>query len=206
MDSFQALRDVSKPYKGIIDLIAERMGLHFNGTFTEPLDFDGVNGTVEIDIASLDAALKVFGVPKSPPKPFRIAGTLQRQGDLWQIDSAGGRLSADPFLGNFVVNEGKRGEADRLHLKADFSTLDIAPLLTTGDAKSDAAEEPGMFVEGQVRAAGLTWGKLRVSDAVASGQHWPAWLEEGESDLRPLWRQSRSADGKRLKPPATALR
>jgi uncharacterized protein involved in outer membrane biogenesis len=67
MDSFQALRDASKPYKGSVDLIAERIGLHFNGTFTEPLDFDGLNGTVEIDIASLDAALKAFGVPKSPP-------------------------------------------------------------------------------------------------------------------------------------------
>jgi hypothetical protein len=35
MDSFQALRDASKPYKGSVDLIAERIGLHFNGTFTE---------------------------------------------------------------------------------------------------------------------------------------------------------------------------
>ena len=29
MDSFQALRDASKPYKGSVDLIAERMGMHF---------------------------------------------------------------------------------------------------------------------------------------------------------------------------------
>ena len=60
MDSFQALRDASKPYKGSVDLIAERIGLHFNGTFTEPLDFDGVNGTVEIDIASLRRSIEGF--------------------------------------------------------------------------------------------------------------------------------------------------
>ena len=42
MDAFQALRDASEPYKGSVDLVAERMGLHFQGTFTEPLDFDGV--------------------------------------------------------------------------------------------------------------------------------------------------------------------
>jgi uncharacterized protein involved in outer membrane biogenesis len=179
MDSFQALRDASKPYKGSVDLIAERISLHFNGTFTEPLDFDGVNGMVEIDIPSLDPALKVFGVPKSPPKPFKIAGTLRRQGDLWQIDGAGGRLSADSFSGNFVVKEGKRGEGDRLHLKADFPTLDIAPLLTTGAAKADDAEEPGMFVEGQVRAAGLTWGKLGVSDAVLQGNIGPHGSKKG---------------------------
>ena len=180
MDSFQALRDASKPYKGSVDLIAERMGMHFQGTFTEPLDFDGVQGTLEIDIASLDSALKAFGVPKSPPIPFKIAGSLQRQGDLWQIDSASGRLSANPFSGNLVVKEGKRGEADRLHLKVDFPTLDIAPLLTTGDAKSDAAEEPGMFVEGQVRAARLTWGKLGVSDAVLQGNTGPHNSKKGK--------------------------
>ena len=134
---------------------------------------------MEIDIASLDSALKVFGVPKSPPIPFKIAGSLQRQGDLWQIDSASGRLSANPFSGNLVVKEGKRGEADRLNVKVDFPTLDIAPLLTTGDAKSDAAEEPGMFVEGQVRAARLTWGKLGVSDAVLQGNTGPHNSKKG---------------------------
>jgi uncharacterized protein involved in outer membrane biogenesis len=180
MDSFQALRDASKPYKGSVDLIAERMGLHFQGTFTEPLDFDGVKGTVEIDTASLDAALKVFGVAKSPPIPFKIAGALQRQGDLWQIDSASGRLSANPFSGNLVLKEGKRGEADRLHLKVDFPTLDMAPMLTTGDAKSDVAEEPGMFVEGEVRAEHLTWGKLRLSDAVLQGKTGPRDSKKGK--------------------------
>jgi AsmA family protein len=173
MDSFQALRDASKPYKGSVDLIADRMVLHFQGAFNEPLDFDGVQGTVEIDIASLDSALKVFGVPKFPLIPFKIGGSLQRQGDLWQIESASGRLSANPFSGNLILREGKRGEADRLNVKVDFPTLDVAPLLTTGDAKSDAAEEPGMFVEGQVRAARLTWGKLGVSDAVLQGNTGP---------------------------------
>jgi uncharacterized protein involved in outer membrane biogenesis len=179
MDSFQALRDASKPYKGTVDLIADRMVLHFQGAFNEPLDFDGVQGTVEIDIASLDSALKLFGVPKSPPIPFKIAGSLQRQGDLWQIESASGRLSANPFSGNLVLREGKRGEADRLNVKVDFPALDIAPLLTTGDAKSDAAEEPGMFVEGQVRAARLTWGKLRVSEVVIQGNTGPHDSEKG---------------------------
>lgn len=180
MDSFQALRDASKPYKGSIDLIADRMGMHFQGAFNEPLDFDGVQGTLEIDIASLEAALKVFGIPKSPPIPFKIAGSLQRQGDLWQFDSASGRLSANPYSGNFVFKEGKRGEADRLNVKMDFPTLDLAPLLTTADAKSDAADEPGMFVEGQVRAARLTWGKLGVSDAVLQGNTGPHDSKKGK--------------------------
>jgi AsmA family protein len=179
MDSFQALRDASKPYKGSVDLIAERMGLHFQGTFAEPLDFDGVKGKLEIDVASLDAALKVFGVANSPPLPFKIAGALQRQGDLWQIDNASGRFSANPFSGNLVLKEGKRGEADRLHLKVDFPILDFAPILTTGDAKSEVAEEPGMFVEGQVRAAQLTWGKLRLSDAVLQGNTGPRDSKKG---------------------------
>ena len=178
MDLFQALRDASRPYKGSIDLIADRIGMHFQGAFNEPLDFDGVQGTLEIDIASLDAALKVFGIPKSPPIPFKIAGSLQRQGDLWQIDSASGRLSANPYSGSFVLKEGKRGEADRLNVKVDFPTLDLAPLLTT-EAKLDAADEPGMFVEGQVRATRLTWGKLGVSDAVLQGNTGPHNSKKG---------------------------
>jgi uncharacterized protein involved in outer membrane biogenesis len=180
MDSFQALRNVSTPYKGSIDLIADRMGMHFLGAFNEPLDFDGVQGTLEIDIASLEAALKVFGIPKSPPVPLKIAGSLQRQGDLWQIDNASGRLSANPYSGNFVLKEGKRGEADRLDVKVDFPTLDLAPLLTTADAKSDAADEPGMVVEGQVRAARLTWGKLGVSEAVLQGSTGPHDSKKGK--------------------------
>ncbi len=127
--------------------------------------------------------MKVFGIPKSPPIPFKIAGSLQRQGGLWQIDSASGRLSANPFSGNLVVKEGKRGEADRLQLKVEFQTLDIAPLLASGDAKSDAAEEPGMFVEGQVRAARLTWGKLGVSDAVLQGNTGPHNSKKGKLTL-----------------------
>jgi AsmA family protein len=178
MDSFQALRDASRPYKGSIDLIAHRMGMHFQGAFNEPLDFDGVQGALEIDIASLDAALKVFGIPKTPPISFKIAGSLQRQGDLWQIDSASGRLSANPYSGSFVLKEGKRGEADRLNVKVDFPALDLAPLLTTA-AKSDAADEPGMFVEGQVRATRLTWGNLGVSDAVLQGNTGPHDSKKG---------------------------
>jgi uncharacterized protein involved in outer membrane biogenesis len=180
MDSFQALRDPSTPFKGSIDLIADRMGLHFQGAFNEPLDFDGVQGTLEIDIASLEAALKVFGIPKSPPVPLKIAGSLQRQGDLWQIDNASGRLSANTYSGHFVVKEGKRGEADRLNVKVDFPALDLAPLLPTADAKSDASDEPGMFVEGQVRAARLTWGRLGVSDAVLQGNTGPHDSKKGK--------------------------
>ena len=178
MDSFQALRDASRSYKGSIDLIADRIGMHFQGAFNEPLDFDGLQGTLEIDIASLDAALKVFGIPKTPPISFKIAASLQRQGDLWQIDSASGRLSANPYSGSFVLREGKRGEADRLNVKVDFPALDLAPLLTTA-AKSDAADEPGMFVEGQVRATRLTWGKLGVSDAVLQGNTGPHNSKKG---------------------------
>ena len=77
------------------------MGMHFQGAFNEPLDFDGIQGTLEIDIASLEAALKVFGIPKSPPIPFKIAGSLQRQGDLWQIDNASGRLLSQPLFREF---------------------------------------------------------------------------------------------------------
>jgi hypothetical protein len=57
--------------------------------------------------------------------------------------------------------------------------LKKAPLLASGNAKSDAAEEPGMFVEGQVRAARLTWVKLGASDALLQGTTGPHNSKKG---------------------------
>jgi AsmA family protein len=174
MDTFKTLRDASLPYKAILDVIAKPVVLHFQGTLTEPLDFDGVSGPLRIDVPSLHEALKLFDVEKSPAVSLQIASALQRQGDRWQLGGATGQLSASPFSGDLVLDEGKRGQADRLHLEVDFPTLDIGQMLMAGNASSRrGTDEPAMFVEGQVRAAQMNWGKARLSDVVLRGSTGP---------------------------------
>ena len=167
MGSFDEMRDATQPYKGGIDLVTESAMLHLQGEYREPLDFEGVTGPMRIDVHSLAGLLKVFGVEGAPPVPLKIAGDFAHRGDLWRLVKASGNLVKDSFTGTLALDEGKRGESDRLHPDLDFATLDLGPLLGGGSGGGmtlAAPAKPGLLVDGDVRARQLTWSKYRATD------------------------------------------
>jgi uncharacterized protein involved in outer membrane biogenesis len=167
MGSFDEMRDATQPYKGGIDLVTGSAALHLQGKYMEPLDFEGVSGPMRIDVHSLGGLLKVFGVDGAPSVPLRIAGEFAHEGDLWRLDKASGDLVKDAFTGTLALDEGKRGESDRLRPDLDFATLDLGPLLGGGSGGGmtlGTPAKPGLLVDGDVRARQLTWSKYRATD------------------------------------------
>ena len=168
MGSFKEVRDAAAPFKAGIDLVTGSAALHLQGAFAEPLDFDDVTGPMQIDVHSLAGLLKVFGLEGAPDVPLKIAGAFTHKGDLWQLDGVAGSLAKNPFIGTLALDEGKRGESDRLRPALDFATLDLDPLLADGSGGGETAlgapAKPGPLVDGDARAQQLNWGKYRFSD------------------------------------------
>ncbi|HVY98839.1 MAG TPA: AsmA-like C-terminal region-containing protein [Dongiaceae bacterium] len=122
-DSFEKLREARRPFGLNFSLANDLNAVNFQGTATNPLDFDGVDGAMTIDSRRLDALLRALGADIPASLPLDIAGPFARSGDRWSLDPAKGQLAGNAFTGGLVLDEGPRGGTDRLALTLDFDRL-----------------------------------------------------------------------------------
>ena len=127
--SFDAMRDTSRPYGIAFSIANASTSIEFKGTLEDPLDFDGVQGSLAIDAQKLDGLLRIFGAESGIEPPVRFAGDLQRQGDHWQLSDAKGKLGGSAFSGGLVLEEAVRGQPDDVSFDLAFPKLDLDPLL-----------------------------------------------------------------------------
>jgi uncharacterized protein involved in outer membrane biogenesis len=166
MATFDELRDATVPFNAGISLVTDSADLTLHGAFEEPLDFDG-SGPLHIDIRSLGDFAKAFSVEQAPRLPLRGAGTFRHKGDSWQLSGLSGSIGNSAFTGALTLEEGARGQSDRLRPDLDFTAVDVAALLEGraggGGMALGAPTKAGLTVEGEVRARQAHWGKYRVS-------------------------------------------
>jgi uncharacterized protein involved in outer membrane biogenesis len=167
-DSYIELRNASIPFGADFSIASASSTIGFTGTMTEPLDFEGVRGRIQIDAKKLGDFLRILGAEMRADFPFAVAGPFERTGDHWQISAAKGRLARNSFGGTLALDEGGRGAADTIAANFDFAQLDLAPLIA-GAGKSDAISlrletDPAANVDARIAARQLTYETRRLAD------------------------------------------
>jgi uncharacterized protein involved in outer membrane biogenesis len=167
-DSYVVLRDAAVPF-GADFTIANAAGtIGFSGTMTEPLDFDGVRGKLDIDTRNLGEFLRIVRAELHADFPFAVTGTFERAGAEWRIAEAQGRVAANPFGGTLSLAEGSRGALDALAARLDFAALDLGPLIgsgRTGKALSLQVErDPAATIDARIAAKRLTYETRHLAD------------------------------------------
>ncbi|HET6618844.1 MAG TPA: AsmA-like C-terminal region-containing protein [Dongiaceae bacterium] len=138
-DSYAALRDAGQPFGARLTLAGRDTDLAFDGTFREPLDFEGVRGELSIDARTLDDILGVMGSKTRADLPLSATGIFRRDGDHWALAAAKGRMMQSDFSGDLALLEGRAGAPDDLDLRLDIEALDADKVAAAfGGGKSNA--------------------------------------------------------------------
>jgi AsmA family protein len=180
--SFTVLRNGSVPFGTTFTLSTPSATADFKGTMTDPLDFDGVVGQLDIKAQKLGELLTIFDADTPAAFPLLLAGALRRTDDHWQLQDAKGKLATSAFGGTLALEEGGRGQADNASIALDFARLDLDPLLAGGSASHAATlGDPRDFslrleakratnIDAQVTAKEATFGAMRVADIAVHGR------------------------------------
>jgi uncharacterized protein involved in outer membrane biogenesis len=183
--SFAMLRDAEIPYPAEIALKAAPMTLALKGALTDPLDFDGVTGALDLDTPDLGAFLKVIGAELRFDAGLHLDGAFARTGDRWHLGDAKGALASSMLTGAIDLDEGPRGGTDALALALAFATLDLRPLITALGSAGTPLDEtslrldehPGVTITARITAKQLADGTLHLADVTLRGAMKPGAAE-----------------------------
>jgi AsmA family protein len=180
--SFDAMRDTSRPYGLAFSIASASTSVEFKGTLENPLDFDGVQASLAIDAQALDGLLRIFGAESGIDPPVRFAGELQRQGDHWQLSDAKGKVASSAFSGGLVLEEAIRGQPDDVSFDLAFPELDLDPLLKGANGADSVKiddwralslrveEKRGTNIAWRIAATLLKYDAMRVADVGTRGR------------------------------------
>lgn len=154
---------------------AEHTSALFEGTATDPLNLDGLDGRLTLSASTPGDILAMAGAGAGPQVPAELAGHFTRQGDVWRLRAATGTLDGGPLNAALLeLTEGAEGRPDRIVARLDVAHLDLNRLLGPDDGAQGrgdadlplvvpARPDPLMDVEAATRE--LTYARLRGTDA-----------------------------------------
>jgi uncharacterized protein involved in outer membrane biogenesis len=182
--SFAMLRQASIPYGTELTVASGSARLDFTGTMTEPLDFEGISGRLQIAAAKLDDLVKFAGTDLGGSVPLELAGAFAKQGEHWQLDQAEGSLGPHRFGGSLALDEGPRGRPDDVALSLAFADLDLQRLIGTGNRR-EAIDlrldpHPGANIAATLSAKRLAYGALQLADLVLHASSKPGQIAVSE--------------------------
>ena len=138
------LRDGRAPFPFPLRATAPETVLVFEGTSTDPLNADRLEGTLTLRAQSPGAILTMAGAGPGPAIPVNLAGGFTRQGDVWRLTGASGALAGEDFAApKLEMTEGSSGRPDAVVAQIDFTRLDLntlfgAPPAANGGEHGDA--------------------------------------------------------------------
>ena len=181
LGSFAQLRDARTPFPIALRATAEATALLFEGTATDPLNVDGLDGQLSIAASAPFAILAMAGAGEraGPNVPFELTGHAVRNGDLWRVTDATGTLDGAAFTAPLIeLTEGSAGQPDTIVARIAFAHLDVNRLLgpppaegaqAHGDADIPlvvpAVPDPLLHIEASAHE--LIYARLRGTDARA---------------------------------------
>jgi AsmA family protein len=182
-ESSVALRDASRPVGAKFTIAGKDTTLAFDGTMTEPVDFDGVRGPLTLEARTLDDLLQLFGIDATAKLPLALVGDLKRDGDDWSLSKASGKLAESTLAGVLALHEGGRGEPDDITADLAMKSLDLDGLMSGlghDKKKQDVAALPlqldltgvnlvAQLSADQVKLATMRFSAVRFEGRLAAG-------------------------------------
>jgi AsmA family protein len=87
--SFDVMRDPSHPYGIAFSSANASTAVQFKGTLVDPVNFDGVQGSIKIEAQKLGDLLQILGAESSINPPLQLGGDLSRHGNHWLVSDVG---------------------------------------------------------------------------------------------------------------------
>lgn len=130
MQSLEALRHVPEPYSTAAHVTSGDLTLDFNGTLTDPLNFEGVQGEIALSTATSAPVFSLAGLSGTHPVlPLSLKGTFSHAGDNWHFTHARGALKDSQINdGTFNLEEGGKGTPDIINTDLTFGHIDLNSL------------------------------------------------------------------------------
>lgn len=176
LDSIATFRDAATPFSLDLTAQAGETSVALIGSARDPLNFDGVQGQLELRAPNPDALLALAGAGTEgvPRIALELAGTFDRQGDVWRISAPYGELDGAAFTGRLLqLTEGARGEPDAIVLDLALTKLDLNRILRSRTAEPEGevdmplvtVESPDPLIEARLTAAEFAYGAVQARDA-----------------------------------------
>ncbi|MDG6095613.1 AsmA family protein [Acetobacter sp. AN02] len=141
---FSAFRHAGQPFGMAFTATSGDLTMHLVGTATDLLNFDGINGTVDLITPSSWPLMRIAGIePGSLKVPLRLRGHFIHLGDVWSLTQTGGNIrGSDLRPTDLVFREGAFHQPDAISGALNFSTLDMNALLAGAPPRkaSDGAQ------------------------------------------------------------------
>ncbi len=176
------LRDASTPYSADVHAVSGDTTVHFVGTMTDPLNADGMAGTLDVFAANPKAILQIAGVTSDANTSLRLTGHLVRRDPLWEITNASGAVNDAKFTAPLLrLDEGARGKPDRVAVDIAFPQLDLNTLLAARLAKGATASAektdiplsvssaPDTLIEANLALGRVVYNKMQISNVRFDG-------------------------------------
>ncbi len=151
--SLVLLRDTEKPFP--VDLVVSFADTHLTagGTVIAPLELKGIELDVRAEGSTLAQLFPLLGVPLPQSPPYKLTGSLSRDGGIWRITQLDGKVGNSDLSGEALVDS----ERDPPFLKANLVSgrLDSADLSFFLVADSAGDKKIGSQLPGSNNDAGL---------------------------------------------------
>jgi uncharacterized protein involved in outer membrane biogenesis len=188
--SFTEMRKGDMPYPAAFTATSGGTKIVFKGTLTEPLDFEGARGRLDLAIADFAAFLKMFGYERPLAFPVMLAGDFARDGDRWALSQTQGTFGDSKIAGSFVFTEGARGRPDAATVDVTLDQFDLKTFTQgiaepSGSGGSSFRPEAALSttLDARIAAKIVRFGDVAFDDVRLRGRMLPGEITTDELSL-----------------------
>jgi uncharacterized protein involved in outer membrane biogenesis len=174
LGSLIAYRDAATPFPATVHMVSGDVAVRFEGAMTDPLNVDGMKGTLTLDAESPAPVFAMAGVKSTLDAALHLTGDFERQGDVWTLSDAFGALNDDSIMvANLRLVEGASGKPDDVTAQIEFDSLNLNNLIGAGprgkrsgaDMPLTVDQAPDTLVKATLAAREVLYGDFTVNDA-----------------------------------------
>lgn len=169
-----ALRDSAKPYGTVLHFASGSARLTFDGTMTDPLNFDGLDGTLALDAEDPRPVFAIAGLETAFDAAVNLDGPFQHLTPAWRLHDVRGQIGTDEVTRAALdFEEGPARAPDSLALDLAFATLNLNDMLGTGtrgkragaDMSLSISRDPATLIRAKVTAARFDYNDIAATQA-----------------------------------------
>lgn len=180
LDSFDALRRAPQPFPLRLNLNSGQTSMAFQGTMTDPLNFEGVAGALRLHAPTPDAFVSLAGEALNLHLDIELIGKFEHAGNDWKLSGITGKINHEAFRGAILhLVEGDHGKPDHIRVDLAFTRLNLnrmiagAPPPGAADKHADIAlkldpkQDP--IIDARFTVQELSYAKMRATDGRFAG-------------------------------------
>jgi uncharacterized protein involved in outer membrane biogenesis len=180
LDSFDALRRAPQPFPVRLHLNSGHTSMAFEGTMTDPLNFEGVAGDLRLHAPTPDVFGALAGEAINLNLDIELTGKFEHANNDWKLSDITGKINQEAFRGAILhLVEGDHGKPDHIRVDLAFTRLNLNRIIagtpSPGGAEKyadialalDPKQDP--VVDARFTVQELRYAKIRVTNSRFAG-------------------------------------